>query len=670
VASDPTTQRQLAVPPDLALCEDCAREIEDPDDRRYGYAFTNCTNCGPRFTIVRRVPYDREATSMAEFALCAGCRSEYEDPQSRRFHAEPNACASCGPALRVLDANGAAVDFDDPVSAMAKELRCGATVAVKGVGGFHLACDATSSSAVQRLRTRKRREQKPLAVMVRDLAEARRLAFIDDLEEALLCSPERPIVLLRRRADTPLAAEVVLEESPLLGLFLPYSPLHQLLVTQADRPLVMTSGNLSDEPLAHDNHVAVERLTGITDWFLVHDRAIETPCDDSVARVIASTPVVLRRARGWVPRPVRLGRRFRRPVLAMGGDLKNAFCLGVGDCAYLGPHIGDLEGLETYEHLTRSIEHMQGLLDITPEVVAHDLHPGYFSTRHALERACAERVPVQHHHAHVVSCMAEHGVTEPVLGVAFDGTGYGTDGAAWGGEVLIANYGQFDRVATLRPLRLAGGDQAIRQPWRTALAALEDAFETRAPIDRLSLFDSIPRAHIEVVQHMIRGGVHAPLAHGCGRWFDAVGALVLAQRESHYDAQVAMSLNLVADDQELQSYPFALDVTRIPWELDLRPALRAVVSDLLADCPPSIISARFHNALAEGTARLVRLAARYHGEHPVVLSGGCFQNARLAESVCRALRPELEVLLHSQVPPGDGGLALGQALIADAVSWG
>lgn len=664
--SDVGAERQLSVPPDLATCADCLGELAEPNDRRHAYAFTNCTNCGPRFTIVRDVPYDRPSTTMAPFVLCPDCRREYEDPADRRFHAEPNACPRCGPRLSLLDAAGGRLEDGDPLVRAADRLLRGEIVAVKGIGGFHLACDATSPEAVRRLRERKHREEKPLALMVRDLEAARRLCHVDDEEARLLAGVERPIVLLRRVEGAAVAPEVVVDASPLLGLFLPYSPLHHLLLAAVGHPLVMTSGNLSDEPLAYRNDEAVERLAGIADAFLVHDRGIETPVDDSVARVIDGQPVVLRRARGWVPRPIRVARPFPEPVLAMGADLKNAFCLAVGDSVYLGPHIGDLESASTYEHLVASVERLERLLRVRPAVVAHDLHPGYFSTEYALGRHGVRRVGVQHHHAHVASCMAEHGLEGPVIGVAFDGTGHGLDGSAWGGELLVADERSFERVATLRPLRLAGGEQAIREPWRVALAALDDAFDGAPPLEGLPLFRRIDPARIDAVLHMLRRGLSAPLAHGCGRWFDAVGALLLGREVSRFEGQVAMALNLIADETERAAYPWALALERDPWQLDLRPTIRAVVEELCAGQPVASISARFHNALIAATAELVRRAAARHGALPVVLSGGSFQNALLSSGLARALSPALSVHRHAQVPPGDGGVALGQALVARA----
>ena len=666
VQSRPTPGLEVSIPPDLATCEDCRREVFDPRDRRHRYPFTNCTNCGPRFTIASQVPYDRPATTMAPFRMCAACQREYDDPRDRRFHAQPNACPACGPALTAVAPSGERLGWPDPIQASARALAAGMIVAIKGLGGFHLACDATSPEAVRRLRRRKHRDEKPLAVMVKDAAEAEVLAWLTPLERGLLDSPERPIVLARRRAATRLAPEVA-PGNPLVGLLLPYTPLHHLLLAEAGRPLVMTSGNLSDEPIATTNAEALEKLAGVADVFLLHDREIESRCDDSVVREIAGGPTVLRRSRGYVPRSFAMTRAFDRPVLACGAQLKNTFCIGTGRAAYLGPHIGDLETLETVAAFEAAVERFERFLEVSPEVVAHDLHPLYASTAYALGRR-GRKIAVQHHHAHVASAMAEHGLPGPVIGVAYDGTGYGTDGTSWGGEVLHAGLTGFERLATFRPIALAGGDLAIRQVWRVALAALEDAFEGAPPLERLALFWQADPGQVAFVRQMLRERVHAPLARGVGRWFDAFGALGVARAEARYEGQVALEWNLVADPVERGAYEWAIDRSRPQPEIDLRPSLRAAVGDLLAGRGAPLVSARFHNTLAEATASLVAEARQRAGDLPIVLTGGCFQNALLAERVLERLGPHARVFLHRRVPPGDGGIALGQAVIASAIA--
>lgn len=667
VHSQESAERRVSIPPDLATCPQCTAEIFTPSDRRFGYPFTNCTNCGPRFTITRDVPYDRRATTMAAFQMCPDCQREYDDVGDRRFHAQPNACPDCGPWLQLMAPDGALSADLDPIGAAAAALTEGQIVAIKGLGGFHLACDATSSDAVQLLRRRKRRDEKPFAVMVQDPDEATRVALLDDAERKLLSSVERPILLAMRRAGSLLAPEVA-PNSPLVGVMLPYTPLHHLLMALVNRPLVMTSANLCEEPLAYRNVEALERLAQIADLFLMHNRDIETRCDDSVARVIDGAPVVFRRARGYVPKGIPVAARFDRPVLGCGALLKNTFCIGTGDTAYLGPHIGDLENLETYRSFEESIERMQRFLRVQPAIIAHDLHPDYMSTAYALTRSEPIKIPVQHHHAHVASAMAEHGLSGPVIGVAYDGTGYGTDGTSWGGEVLVARYEGFERVATLRPIPLAGGDAAIRHPWRIALALLEDAFHDHAPLDDLALFDRVSAGDVAVVEQLFAARVRVPLAHGAGRYFDGIGSLVLARPDSRYEGQIALEWNGIADRSEAGRYGYAVADHNSPHLIDFRQMTRDIVGDVRARVHPATISARFHNTVVAATADVVRATARVHGVLPVVLTGGCFQNARLAEGLKRALTPRFTVHLHREVPPGDGGIALGQAVVAAAIA--
>ena len=669
--------RRVSIPADLATCDDCLREIFDPSNRRYRYPFTNCTNCGPRFTIAEDVPYDRAATTMAGFAMCLACRREYEDPSDRRFHAQPNACPECGPRLSLLDAGGEIVAARDPLRFATWALAAGRIVAIRGLGGFHLACRATSAAAVCRLRDRKRREAKPLAVMVRDLEAARELAELTPGEETLLSSPERPIVLASRRAGSALAEEVA-PENPLVGLLLPYTPLHHLLLAEIGFPLVMTSGNLSEEPIAYRNGEAVERLRGIADLFLVHDREIESFCDDSVARVIDGAPMVLRRSRGFVPRPVSVPTPFRTPVLACGGDLKNTFCLGVGDRAYLGPHLGDLENLVTLEAWREAIQRLARFVGVEPEIVAHDLHPGYHSTRIAGDLASQGRVAVQHHHAHLVSCLAEHGRTGPAVGIVFDGTGYGTDGTAWGGEILEGDASGYERLATLRPVVLAGGETAIREVWRIGLALLLDAYDGEPPEEAFRLLDAPKERRRQVVRLLAASPLFRDpdvptsrhpdlplaLARGVGRYFDGVGALVLGRGRSRFEGEVAAALNHHATATPGEPYPWDLGVASGISTIDLRPTIRALVSDLLLGEPEGRVAGRFHETLVAAAGEIAEAEAR-KGRLPVALSGGCFQNDLLTKGLrARLAGAGIEVLLHREVPAGDGGLALGQAVVA------
>jgi hydrogenase maturation protein HypF len=662
--SERDSERRISIPADLATCPDCLAEVFDESDRRYLYPFTNCTNCGPRYSIARDVPYDRAQTTMSAFEMCEACSGEYHDPADRRFHAQPNACPACGPIVSAVMPDGREVFTQVPLRFAARALGAQLTVAVKGIGGFHLACDATSSTAVQRLRDRKRRDAKPLAVMVRDLEDARRLADITSEEASLLCSAERPIVLVPRRGDAKLA-QAVAGDNPLLGLFLAYTPLHHILLREAGVPLVMTSGNVSDEPMAHENADALEQLRGIADVFLMHNRRIETRVDDSVARVINDSPVILRRARGLVPRGVTMRRPFAEPVLACGAHLKSAICIGSGDTAFLGPHIGDLETVATLRAYEASVVQMKRFIGVEPRVVAHDLHPEYFSTRYALAQPDVQLIGVQHHHAHIASVVAEHGLSSPVIGFAYDGTGYGLDDTLWGGEVLIADETSFRRVATFRPIALAGGDQAVRQVWRTALALLDDAFDGAPPLDELPLFGVTPPRGIESVRRMIERNFNAPRARGVGRLFDAMGAIGLTRPESRYEGEVAFLWNVIADPDESGCYPIVVRDGAEPWEIDARPMVQAAVRDLIDGCSPATVSARFHNTLARTTVEVARAVIASFGDMPVVLSGGCFQNARLTESILAGLRGT-PVFTNREIPPGDGGVALGQAVIAAA----
>jgi hydrogenase maturation protein HypF len=661
-------ERRLAIAADLATCPECLAEIFDPGSRRYRYAFTNCTNCGPRFTITRAVPYDRAATTMAQFAMCPECRREYRSPADRRFHAEPNACPSCGPRLRTF---AAGADWtpsgDDPIGAAARAIAAGRIVALKGIGGFHLACDAADRAAVRRLRERKHRDVKPFAVMVRDLAQAQHLAHLTEADRKILASSERPIVIVRRRDEAPLAPEIA-PDNPAVGLMLPYTPLHHLLMAEIVRPVVMTSGNRSEEPIAWRDDEAIARLGSIADLFVMHDRQIAERCDDSVVRVIAAAPTVIRRSRGYVPMPITVASPFSRPVLACGAQLKNTFCLGVGERAYLGPHIGDLDNLETFASFEESIARMERLTGVRPELIAHDLHPDFLSTAYARGRGGLPVIGVQHHHAHVASAMAEHRLAGPVLGIAFDGAGYGLDGQAWGGEFLFADFAGFERIATFRPLPLAGGDLAIHKIWRIALAMLDDAFGACAPLGDLAAFRTIVPREIEVVRAMIAQRLNSPMAHGVGRYFDAFGAIVLGLAYASYEGQAAMRLEWTADPSERGHYRFDIDRTASPSQIDLRAAVREAVGDLGQCVPAALIAARFHNTIVAAAAEIVRGAGARFGRLPIVLSGGCFQNARLAEGIVGALSPSFMVHLHRAVPPGDGGIALGQAMVANAVS--
>ena len=660
--SDPAGRRQALVAADSATCADCLAELADPADRRFGYPFINCTNCGPRFTIVTGVPYDRPLTTMASFTMCGACEAEYRDPADRRFHAQPVCCPACGPRLRLLDAGGAEV-AGEPLAEAARRLAGGQVLAVKGLGGYHLAVDAGSEVAASALRARKHREDKPFALMVADLAAARGLCEVDEVGQDLLASPRRPVVLLPRVAGAPVAAAVA-PGNRHLGIMLPYTPLHHLLLREAGRPIVLTSGNVSDEPIAYTDADALTRLAGIADVFLTHDRAIHIRTDDSVVRPLRGRAALLRRSRGYAPEPLTVASPFPRPVLACGAELKNTFCLAARSRAVVSHHIGDLENYETLRSFTEGIEHFQRLFDTEPEVVAYDLHPDYLSTRYALERDGADLVGVQHHHAHIASCLADNGEQGPVIGVAFDGTGYGGDGTIWGGEFLLADLAGFERAAHLDPVAMPGGAAAIRQPWRMAAAYLDAAYGGDLP-SGLAVAQRNARHWPEVVA-MARRGINAPLTSSAGRLFDAVAALLGVRDAINYEGQAAIELEQWADESEPGAYPAAI-TGGTPLRVSGADLVRAATADLLAGTGPATVAARFHRGMAAVIAGVCGLLRERSGLGTVALSGGVFQNLLLLETAAGLLEDKgFRVLVHARVPPNDGGISLGQAAVAGA----
>jgi hydrogenase maturation protein HypF len=715
VASDPAGRRRTLIAADTATCADCLRELADPADRRFRYPFINCTNCGPRFTIVRDVPYDRPLTTMAGFAMCEQCAAEYRDPANRRFHAQPTCCPACGPKLTLLDQSGKpladitleekgrpaddlrptrggepltpeAPQPDLALAAAAALLRAGRIVAVKGLGGYHLAVDAASEEAVAALRARKHREDKPFAVMAADLEIARRLCQVDDAEAALLTSPARPVVLLARHLDADIATPVA-PGNRQLGIMLPYTPLHHLLLEAVGRPLVLTSGNVSDEPIAYRDEDALNRLGGIADAFLTYDRAIHIRTDDSVARVVRGRPTLIRRSRGYVPEPVTVDGGFPRPVLACGAELKNTFCLAKEHRAFVSHHIGDLENAETLRSFTEGIEHFGRLFDITPQVVAYDLHPEYLSTKYALDTGGVDLVGVQHHHAHIASCLADNGFDGPVIGVAFDGTGYGTDGTIWGGEFLIATPADFKRAGHLAPVPMPGGAAAVRQPWRMAAAYL-DAAGLDGAVAGLAVTQR-NAARWDTIVAMARRRVNAPLTSSAGRLFDAVAAILDLRYEISYEGQAAIELEQLADPAETGAYPASIktaDGTAVtaprggvtaagpmgtvpadPFRASGADLFGAAVEDLTAGVPREIIAARFHNGLAALIQHGCEILREEHGLNAVALSGGVFQNLLLIrQTEARLETSGFTVLTHSRVPCNDGGISLGQAVVAAA----
>ena len=650
-----TGLRRTLISADTATCADCLRELADPADRRHEYPFINCTNCGPRFTIVRDVPYDRPLTTMAPFTMCERCAAEYHDPADRRFHAQPACCPACGPRLSLENQPGLrnqpGLDHhENPIQAAAELLRGGRVLAVKGLGGYHLAADAACEQAVAALRQRKHREDKPFAVMAADLAAAAELAEVDETAAALLTSPARPIVLLPRRPGTTVA-QATAPGNRQLGVMLPYTPLHHLLLAAVARPIVLTSGNVSDEPIVYRDDEARATLKGIADAFLTHDRAIHVRTDDSVARSFRGRPMLLRRSRGYVPEPLAVATGFPRPVLACGAELKNTFCLARGRHAFVSQHIGDLENAETLRSFTEGIEHFRRLFDIDPEVVAHDLHPEYLSTKYALELDLPAE-GVQHHHAHIASCLADNGETGPVIGVAFDGTGYGTDGTIWGGEFLTASLAAFERGGHLAPVPMPGGAAAIRQPWRMAAAYVADPEVARRHQD-----------HWPAVIAMAAKGINSPLTSSAGRLFDAAAAILGVRDAINYEGQAAVELEQLADISETGAYPAAVEAG-VPFTIRGSDLLHAVIADRTDGVPAPVIAARFHHGVAALIEAGCLLMRERYDLGTVALSGGVFQNLLLlGATVARLEARGFRVLLHSRVPCNDGGISLGQALV-------
>lgn len=696
IASRTGTVR-TSVGPDSAVCKDCLAEIHNPADRRYRYPFTNCTHCGPRLSIVRAVPYDRANTSMAEFKFCPACRAEYENPEDRRFHAQPVACPLCGPAVWLeqfgeSDAITTVLAEEDPILAAQKLLIDGAIVAIKGLGGFHLACDAGNEEAVARLRQRKRRYAKPFALMARDVDVIRRYCTLDEGSEALIASAAAPIVILPAAGPDRVASGVAPGQST-LGFMLPYTPLHHLLVTGLDRPVVMTSGNQAEEPQCTSNEEARQKLGPIADFGLFHDRGIVNRLDDSVARVMLGKPRLIRRARGYAPASIRLPEGFEvsPPLLAFGGELKSTFCMVKDGQAVLSQHLGDLEEAATFADYCKALSLYRSLFDHEPELLTVDMHPDYLSTKLGQERAgeteCRMEA-VQHHHAHIASCLAENGIpldSRPVLGIALDGLGYGTDGTLWGGEFLLADYRHFERLARFPAVAMPGGAQAVRQPWRSAYAHLDAAIgwdrcrRDYASLDFMRFLDAKP---LSTLRAMAENEINSPLSSSCGRLFDAVAAVIGTCREAaSYEGQAAIELEALTDEgafAEAEGYPIAIRRDGGLWRSSELPTFelsgmwQALLEDLVRHVSPGVIAARFHRGLAQAVVAMAGLLFEREAAglaRTVALSGGSFQNRLLAEEVCRGLQGHgMQVLMHSQVPANDGGLSLGQAAIAAARS--
>jgi hydrogenase maturation protein HypF len=674
------------ISPDIAICDDCLREMRDPNDRRYRYPFINCTNCGPRFTIIKDIPYDRPLTTMAQFEMCPDCAAEYADPLNRRFHAQPVACPQCGPRVWLVTQEAGGKRHDgirntrDTIEEARRLLRDGKIIAVKGLGGFHLACDATNDEAVAELRRRKGRVDKPFALMAADVESIESYGVVTPEERALLESRQRPIVLLNQRTNHPTDKPISPHVAPgqmTLGFMLPYTPLHYLLFSDQrsavrGQPLVMTSGNLSEEPIATDHEEALTRLAALADAFLLHDRDIHVRCDDSVVRVFGERELPIRRSRGYAPFPVKLPFEAK-PTLAVGAELKNTFCVTRGEYAFLSHHIGDMENYETLRSFEDGVAHFERLFRIKPEVMAYDLHPNYLATRYALERAERDgirAIGVQHHHAHIAACMAENGLSgeRPVIGVALDGTGYGTDGAIWGGEFLIADYRGFDRAAHLAYVPLPGGDAATHNVYRVALSYLRHAgIEWTDDLAPVQAARSIERA---AIAKQIESGLNAPPTSSMGRLFDAVASMAGVRQSVNYEGQAAIEFEAMGGGVETGSWTLRVEVGRAADGsriIETAPLIRSAVEDVRAGVPASIISARFHNSLAAMVCEVCVAIRDERSLNEVALSGGVWQNVTLLRKTLDLLRDEgFTVYTHRSVPPNDGGLALGQAIIANA----
>jgi hydrogenase maturation protein HypF len=707
IKSKSDADNSTLISPDVSICNDCLRELFDPENRRYLYPFINCTNCGPRYTIISDIPYDRPKTSMRHFKMCEACQAEYDDPENRRFHAQPNACAVCGPRVRLYDNARKEIPCENPVSETATLLRQGYILAIKGLGGFHLAADAENHEAVLRLRKRKHREEKPFALMSYDIAHIRQYAYVEAEEEQLLLSLQRPIVLLRKKQPNPLS-EAISPGNKYFGVMLPYTPLHYVLLGSGSgvrgqrlgnsKPLtpylspltslIMTSGNMSNEPIVIDNEAAFDRLSGIADYFLMHNREIYLRTDDSIVRRVRGsgsevrgkspsprtsnpeprTPLqFLRRSRGYVPMPVFLKKKVPQ-ILACGADLKNTVCLTKENQAVVSQHIGDMENLATYQFFELTVEHLKRLFRIQPEVIAHDLHPDYMTTRYAKEQKEMQQIPVQHHHAHIVSCMAEHHLDEPVVGLSFDGTGYGTDGNLWGGEILIAEMSRFTRVGHLMYAPMPGGAAAIKEPRRMAIAYLYETFGKDIWNLDLPFLREIGEKKIKILIEMTEKKVNCPLTSSLGRLFDGIAGMTGIRKQVFFEGQAAMELEMLADETTDAVYDYEQisgDMYKIPFQ----PIVRGVAEDIKQGVHHSEISGKFHRTLIRIFSDLSETICKENGLHCAVLSGGVFQNSILLKGLANSLEAKgIRVFTHSRVPSNDGGISLGQAMVAAALA--
>lgn len=662
VHSRRTEKKDIFITPDVATCEECLREIRDPGDRRYRYQFSNCTNCGPRYTIIRDIPYDRPNTTMHAFPMCPECRKEYDNPADRRFHAQPVACPICGPKVKLVDAE------ENPLPGLGhRQLKQGKILAVKGLGGFHLACDTRNAAVVAELRRRKKREKKPFAIMCRDMEVVKRYCLVSGEEKDLLLSPAAPIVILHGRRDCPLPMDQLSPGLHTLGVMLPYTPLHHLLFTDGIESLVMTSANISSDPLIADNAEALDKLKGIADYFLLHNRDIHNRCDDSLAAVVGKEVQLYRRARGYVPLPVALPGDCSQ-VIACGGDLKNTFCLTKGNKAYISQHLGDLNNYGNYIQFLAALERLQKLLEVRPRVIAYDLHPGYMANRYVASRSDLMKVGVQHHHAHMASCMAENGLEGEILGIICDGTGYGTDGMIWGCEILAGGYGGFKRLGHLEYVPLPGGDATVGFPARMALSYLYHFFGDRGVAFADRHLKGLSEKEKQVVIKQIKNQINTVCTSSCGRLFDAVSALLGVCTRSYYEGQAAMELEAAVNPGAEGGYRYSVERLGDCYRISSREMWEDLVDDLTLEAPAGLVAARFHLTVAEMLAEAARLARKDTGISEVALSGGVFQNRFLFQRLRDILmRDSFTVYYHRQVPSGDGGISLGQAMVANEV---
>ncbi len=658
--------KSTLISPDVSVCEDCLKELFDFSNRRYQYPFINCTNCGPRYTIMDDIPYDRLNTSMKHFQMCFKCQTEYNDPKNRRFHAQPNACADCGPHVALYDNTRRKIPTENPIKKTVELLKQGHIIAIKGLGGYHIAVDAENNDAVVRLRNRKHREEKPFALMSCGINDIRKYAIFDPEEEALLTSPRRPIVILRKKNPNTISREVS-PRNKNFGAMLPYTPLHYLLLSCGFTAFVMTSGNMSEEPIAIDNEDAFYRLSKIADYFLIHNREIYIRADDSIIRRVTGTTRLVRRSRGYIPTPVFLKQPVP-PVLACGAELKNTVCLTKENRAFLSQHIGDLENVAAYDFFILTIKHMKRILDIEPKIIAYDHHPDYLSTRYALEQQDMEKIQVQHHHAHIASCMAENMVDDTVIGLSFDGTGYGTDGSIWGGEVLIADQKQFRRKAHLAYAHMPGSVAAIKEPWRMAISYLVNVFGDSFWRLDLPVLREIDTKKVNTIVEMISKKVNSPSTSSLGRLFDGIASILGIRHRVFYEGQAAMELEMIAHDKMLETYDYEWTTDDVHKVL-LEPIISAVVHDIEKGVDLSRISSRFHMTIIQLFSELCEDIRGQTGLNCVALSGGVFQNAIILTGLIHALESKhFQVLSHRLIPTNDGGICLGQAVVAAAMA--